>query len=103
MVKLDSASDSDLPPPKSHRPHACMDNIASLFRSSNESEDEDDNWDLLDNIEDRKDDDVMSLKVGTLAMLCYANQDLSQKIGEAIHWALKRGGLLSSTFFASKT
>ena len=47
---LNSASDSDSPPPSLISVMACMDDIADLFGRSNESEDKDDNWNLLDYI-----------------------------------------------------
>ena len=52
----DSDSDSDSPPQKSHRSHD-LDDVADLFSNANKSGDDDDNWDLLDDIEDLKGDD----------------------------------------------
>ena len=54
--RCDSDSDSDSPAQKSHRSHD-LDDLHDLFSNAANSGDEDDNWGLLDDIEDIKNDD----------------------------------------------
>ena len=53
--RCDSDSDSNSPPQKSHTSDD-LDDLADLFNNANKSGD-DDNWDLLDDIEDLNGDD----------------------------------------------
>ena len=48
--------DSDSPPQKLHR-FDDLEDLVDLFSNANKSGDDDDNWDLLDDIEDLKGDD----------------------------------------------